>query len=701
MNKKYFSLTFALMMLFGSIKLFSQTPGMIYEPATGGGAAVLDPNGDGYTSATTAGFVTNDETESEIPYIPLVFPQPEPDSDLGPGPDCGFTDFVQQAVGVEDAAQNYIDGATNNWLFRLRMGSSAPNAKSYSILIDTDGKFGATGPNADPTYTTSNPGFELEIVLATKFGVYIYDVDPLVCPPTLIKAYPGTTNYQKSIALSQECTNPDYFYDFFVDFDDITAYDASITPSTGLRMVIVDNMAAQKSTLCQTSSASDLGGVGDCPNIETCFEEIIDNYPPCPTGTTCLDRSTCPAITSADAASNTVSGTSVHADGTVITVYINGTAYGTTTTVTGGVWSLSGFIPALVAGTDVVGASATETGMSESVYNCDLTTVTATAACVYSAAPTGVWMCSATKGIAGLAATGAQINVYYGSNLVPQAPGGGSTWAANIVNASVLGPVCPPSFSPTENFLWRCNAVGNVCSCTAGGGPCLPTGALRVTATEAGKCESSSVWLCNGAAATADPTITTNPILATTNTITGSVPAPDNVAGVRVFLYSNGIELGNTLTIAAGAWSIGSLDLTARECETISVVTVRTAPAVLCPSVGPVTRVITRTAIAPIVNGPICSAAAVTTVSGTSIEAAGTSIQVYENAVAEGTPTTVQADGTWTATFALNGISIALGNTITARASSACLTLSAVSNSVVVGTQTINIPTITTATIYE
>jgi hypothetical protein len=32
----------------------------------------------------------------------------------------------------------------------MRMGSIIPGAKGYSLLFDTDGKFGATGANADP-----------------------------------------------------------------------------------------------------------------------------------------------------------------------------------------------------------------------------------------------------------------------------------------------------------------------------------------------------------------------------------------------------------------------------------------------------------------------------------------------------------------------------------------------------------------------
>ena len=154
--------------------LYAQTPGMIYDPATGGGAAVLDPNGDGWVSQTSAGFAVNDQTESEISYIPFVFPGTEPTSDLSSGPNCSFTDFVDS--GVEDPAQHYIDGS-NNWLFRFRMGQTSNNSKSYSVLIDTDQKFGSSGPNADPNYVTGNPGFEIEIVLATNFGVFIYDVD--------------------------------------------------------------------------------------------------------------------------------------------------------------------------------------------------------------------------------------------------------------------------------------------------------------------------------------------------------------------------------------------------------------------------------------------------------------------------------------------------------------------------------------------
>ena len=51
MIKKVFFLTF-----FISFFTYSQTPGLIIERATGASAAVLDPNGDGYVSASEYDF---------------------------------------------------------------------------------------------------------------------------------------------------------------------------------------------------------------------------------------------------------------------------------------------------------------------------------------------------------------------------------------------------------------------------------------------------------------------------------------------------------------------------------------------------------------------------------------------------------------------------------------------------------------------
>ncbi|MBP2834322.1 hypothetical protein J8281_19235, partial [Aquimarina sp. U1-2] len=98
-----------LLVIFLSISfLDAQTKGLIIEPSTGSGTSILDPNGDGYVSNSTTGFIGNDSTESEIPYMPFIFPGAEPTSDLNNGPNCGFNDFVDS--GSFDPALSYVDG---------------------------------------------------------------------------------------------------------------------------------------------------------------------------------------------------------------------------------------------------------------------------------------------------------------------------------------------------------------------------------------------------------------------------------------------------------------------------------------------------------------------------------------------------------------------------------------------------------------
>ena len=76
-----------LAIFFISLSLQAQQPGKIILPSTGFTSTPLNPNGDGYTSKTSAGFINNDISESEIPYkivIPFI---PEPTGDLSRGPD--------------------------------------------------------------------------------------------------------------------------------------------------------------------------------------------------------------------------------------------------------------------------------------------------------------------------------------------------------------------------------------------------------------------------------------------------------------------------------------------------------------------------------------------------------------------------------------------------------------------------------------
>lgn len=653
---------------------FAQTPGLIFDPATGSGITVLDPINDGYTSTTTSGFVSNDQSDSEIPFVSMSFPAGEGNSDVCMGPNCGFIDFVQQTAGIEDAGQYYLD-ASNNLIFRMRIGLASNNSKSYSVLIDIDQKFGSSGLNADPNYVEGNPGFEIEILLATNFGVYVYDLDGTTTP-VLKRTYAGHTNYQKSIALSTDCSNPDYFYDFFVPYDDIIS-DFGILTSTPLRMTILTNMAANTSSISKPNTMSDLGGA-TCSNFETGVTQVIDNYTPtCITCSSALDRSACPVITNPIAAGeNTVSGTSTEANTTTINVFKNGIQIGTTT-VTAGAWSLTGISPALAAG-NLIEASATAPGKGESIKNCNPITVALTCTAIIP----NVTECNAKKGISGTAAvTGALINFYYGTSATPLTPTSGNTFSGATVTVDGTGA-----------WLWRCVGTGQTTSCTAGGGPCFPgDGAYRVTQTASGQCESLPLWLClGGAAATATPVITTNPILTTTTSVSGT-----SVANATIYLYANGIQIGTTIAAATTpfAWTISSLSLKFGE-----VITAKAVSSALCMSLASTSVTVSRISLAPTVSGTYCTSTTITSVTGTSTEPTGTVIQVFENGVAEGSTTTVDAIGNW---IASTGISIASGSTITAKATITGGQQSAVSNSVPVGGKTATAVAITTSPITE
>jgi len=683
-------LAFMFVLLFSNIS-FSQTKGMIFEPATGAGAAVLDPNGDGYVSATTAGFINNDRAESEIPYVPFIFPGTEPTSDINNGPNGGFTDFVDS--GTEDPAMNYVD-ASNNWLFRLRMGSVRPNAKSYSILIDTDGKFGNSGANADPDYTSSNPGFEIEIVLATKFGVYVYNVDDPLPSCTPVLSYEVTTNYQKSIAHSEIYNPENYFLDFFVPFGDLTSQ-FGITSGTPIRMAIVDNMAALKSTVCNTSSASDIAGVdGSCGSLAACFETIIGNQEPCTLAEInaglCLEKSACPLISGTlSNGATSVSGTSTEADGTIIKVYRNTILIGTES-VFGGNWSLTGISPAL-ASNDIINATAKATGEAVSEYDCNTSIVGATC----STPPTSASHIG--KSISGYSSVaGAIIKVYLNDGSTPLNPNAGSLWtsgqiAANSTSTGVNG---------TDNFLWKCVGTGEDTNPNGNGAACLADGVYRITATEPGKCESTPIYLCIGTgSSTATPIIFTSPPITTaSSSISGTIPSPDNIAGIAVQLFVNGVQAGSVNSTAGGDWIIGSLNL--NSCDVVTVRAINAASTKCISHVSTGVSVSGGVSNVPEIRGAYCTLSPVTIISGNSSEADGTIINVYENGVLEGSTTVVS--GAWS--LSGGSTSISIGSTITAdaTASGSCKTVSPISSGVVVSGLSSNLNlTITTSPIIE
>jgi hypothetical protein len=645
-----------LLLLVVNIPGIAQTPGLIVKSANTTGQAILDPNGDGYVSSSNAGFLSDDLAGSEIPYRPLVVPGTEPTSDLANGPSCGFTDFVD-APGIFPVG-SYLSAA-NDLMFRFRLGNYAPNSKGYSILIDTDNKFGSTGPNADPNYVSGNPGFEVEIELVTNFGVRLYNADG-TASPTLLTTLAYDQYAQKSVALTTNCSNPDYFYDFYIPFSVITTFIPGFTSATQVRMVA--------NTVISTQSAlagpiSDIGGIDDNAyggNLESIWSTVIQGAVPTSLSATTSgsfppQRSVAPVVSGPIASSaTTVSGTSSEPNGTIITVYVNGVSVGTTT-VSGGTWTRTG-LSALASGASIT-ATATASGKSASLQS--------SAVIVGSTCSSPVTItCNSNKGIGGSgpvgAPTGTVIRIYNSSGLF-------QTLATTASNT----------------FLYNC--AGGTTNCTGGGPNCLPNGAYWVTAQESGKCESVPAFIClGGGAATATPAILTSPITPSTTSVSGT-----STANARIYLYSNGYQIGTATASALGVWSISGLSPVLGES-----ITARALSTGLCVSAASTAVVVTTgtATVAPVVNGSIATGA--TSVSGTSTEAVGTVITVYKGGVSIGT-TTVSSTGTWT----LSGISPALaaGNMISATAQATGKTVSVLSNVVTVQANTTAIPVITGA----
>lgn len=139
-------------------------------------------------------------------------------------------------------------------------------SKGYSVLLDTDGKFGATGANADPNFqaattgTNGNPGFEIEIVLETNFRIAIYNVDG-TSSPTLIKAYTNWQDYsQISIAGTFDNGDPDFFMDFYIPFSDLQAAPFNLTSSSPIRLSSTTVMAPKAAI---GGPKSDIYGLND------------------------------------------------------------------------------------------------------------------------------------------------------------------------------------------------------------------------------------------------------------------------------------------------------------------------------------------------------------------------------------------------------------------------------------------------------
>jgi hypothetical protein len=613
----------------------AQSPGIIVRPAAGNGITPLNPNGDGFSSASTNGFTTSDITESEIGYkiVPPVFL--EPTSDLMRGPNELYSDLVRQV----DGSGFYVYNDGTNLLFRVRVGSIVSGSKGYSVLIDTDGKIGNTGPYADPNYQAAttgingNPGFELEIVLETNFRVAAYNVDGS-SSPILINSYGINSNSQISVALSTVSGTPDYFYDFYVPISAL-----GITATTPLRMTATTVMSPMAAI---GGPKSDIFGVNDAAynnDPMKSWEAVINNTPAITltnitsggsgVGSTCTAA---PTIASSITAGNgiTVTGTWTALDGTkpataTITLYKNGVSAGTTTVTTGNTWSISAIN--VIAG-DVLYAKAQASGESQCLQSANVKVISCAAANTSSS--TGLTItCSSGRGMEGARAANTSIKIYHVTSA-------GVTLMAD--DNSTTNRVTYPTLT-----TWRyddANGQGNASACT-GGAPELADGTYMATATESGKCESEGIYTCVALTATATPTITQTPLYNGASTLSGTA-----VAGSTVRLYNNGKLEASTAADGAGNYTFTGLGFV-----TGNVVSVTAQTSTGCISAS-VSRTVTCFTTPPVIttdnNGNLSTAS--TTISGKSGEPAGTVVNVLENGASIGTAT-VQSNGSWSLAY--------------------------------------------------
>ncbi|THU33512.1 T9SS type A sorting domain-containing protein [Niastella caeni] len=626
-----------LIMLFNLaiITGMAQSPGIIVRPAAGNGVTPLNPNGDGFSSATTSGFATSDITESEIPYKTVPPAILEPTSDLMRGPAELYSDLVRQV----DGSGFYVYNDGSNLLFRLRIGSIVSGSKGYSVLIDTDGKMGNTGAYADPNYQAAttgvngNPGFELEIVLETNFRVAAYNVDG-TSSPTLINSYGINSNAQVSVALSTVSSTPDYFYDFYVPISAL-----GITASTPLRMTATTVMAP---TAAIGGPKSDIYGVNDASYNDPMksWEVAINNTPSITltniassgsgVGATCTAA---PTVTSPVQAGSgiTVTGSWTSLDVSkpstaTITLYKNGVSAGTTTVATGNTWSINGIT---VSNGDVLYAKAQATGESMCLQSNSVQVVSCSAANTTS---TGIltYTCLTRKGVSGTRPANASVRLYTVTT-------SGITLLADDNSTTYR------IFYPTST-TWGYDGAngGGVDPCTSASND-INDGSYAVTAQETSKCESGPVFSCLNFTQASTPAISQTNLYSSSTVVSGNVASG---SGATVRLYINA-KLQTTATAdGSGNYSFSNLVLSLS--DVVNVVAQASGGCVSAAASRTVMCFTTPPVITTDNNGNLSTGS--TTIAGKSGEPAGTVVTVYENGVSIGT-TTVQSNGTWSITY--------------------------------------------------
>ena len=634
---------------------YAQTPGLIFKPAVNGGNKVLDPNGDGYVSKMPTGFVgTNDErgTYSEIPYHPFPTMTNEVVGDLVTGTSGGHTDFVpSQSTGATGSPlAAYFDGT--NLMFRVRIGKQSTASKGYSIMIDTDEKFGNLVSGSTPS-NTPNPGFEFEVVLASNFDVSLYDHRNK--PDGGTKIWTGSVDqyFQKSIAASKASGDDDYFYDFYLP---LSAFAGTVNLNTKLRMTGITITSAQSGI---TGTVSDVGGVnfsgaygGEARNA---WADVINSFPAVTLNelmnggfpsNAILARP--PVISSTIFTSSTsISGTSVEAAGSVIQLFQNGApicgaGLSCPTVTASGTWSLNN-IPfgTLIGGAEIT-ARVTAPGKPQSVASVGVSVIQLASFCTATVPPviTGV----STGNPKTLTGT----TQYPGQQVIKVFKNGAMS-PAYSETVSATGTAAPYSFQLTT---------------------ALTEGMWSITTTPTGQCESfkSNEMCYNGngqgsfnttsvtisSVTYSDGTTSTGPAIKRNVTlVSGTVSSTGDV----IYIFKNGErQTAYSVVPTTANWQINISALSLNTGDVITARSIQTGVKNGSYTCGDVasnrSNFLTITAVTstPTISGSYCTTGSISSVTGACKEPAGTSIQLYNasNNSPIGSPTTVNASGSWT-----------------------------------------------------
>ncbi|MFZ9045897.1 MAG: hypothetical protein ACO2ZZ_08515, partial [Cyclobacteriaceae bacterium] len=610
--------------------LQAQTKGMIIEPSSG---TVLDPTSDGYISTSSTGFTNFVDETGEFEISMNSFPTygiGETLADIANGPDYGFTDF---SVDPDGAATYWTLDGSDNLIFRFRLADYRPNAKGYTVLIDTDQAFGA---GDDVNYNSQNPGFEIAIVLRSKHEVSLINIDGQTSCPTPYKTYALSDYHQKSVSGIESGSNLDFFYDFYIPLADInTMTGGTITSSSPLRIAATTNIS---NTCALEGALSDIGGMDDsqCGGFEGCMELLIENQvATTPGGTFPAQRTSCPTI-SGTYPVGTINVRGTAEAGSTMKFYLNGTevpsasvsADGTTGEYT------SGDI-VTTSTSDVIRVTATASGYSESRLACNSTTITNTSSC-FGNSPT------VTLDIPGN--SGSVEFTVAESALFDATAAAAATlkFFTNGEDISSQGTFSAPSLS-AGIFTYTFSMTG--------GGVKIPCGSSVVTLedTTNGLCPTASNSACRsnscGSQTFANsPVITTSPIETTTTSISGTSDANANVS-----LYVDGSSIGSVTANGSGSWIFNSLDLSAYGCKDLTATANFTGS---CTSTETASINIGNRATAPTITSGYCAGTSspLNIITGTSSEAEGATITVYFNSSQLGT-TTVNEAGTWAFTY--------------------------------------------------